>query len=244
MTDTGTVFARTQDGLGLLAPIDGAGALEELTATVNAICGRIETGAEKTTLVLQLSGTPAGGREWPGDVSIQAVNRWERALRRLERLAVVNIAVARGTCGGAALDLLLTADLRIAATDLEIVLPVNDGHFWPGMSVHRLVQHLGMARARQIVLWGVTLALPKAIELGLVDQVGSDLDETVHTAMVLTGQISDQEMTVRRQLLLEAASVGHDEALGLHLAACDRELRRLRQVRSTDAVVPTAAAAP
>ncbi|MEK8174877.1 hypothetical protein NKH77_54940 [Streptomyces sp. M19] len=42
------------------------------------------------------------------------------------------------------------------------------------------------------------------------------------------GRISDQELAVRRQLLLEAASVEYDEALGVHLAACDRELRRLR----------------
>ncbi|MGC4788312.1 enoyl-CoA-hydratase DpgB [Micromonospora sp. DT178] len=229
MRHEATDFARTRDGLGLLAPIDGAGPLDELTALVNAICAQVEAGTEKTTVVLQLSGTPVDGREWPGDVNVQAVSRWERAVRRLERLPLVNIAVAQGTCGGATLDLLLAADLRIAAPDLEIVLPVNDGHFWPGMSVYRLVQQLGMARARQIVMWGVTLPLGKATDLGLIDQVSADLDEAVHTAMVLTGQVSDREMAVRRQLLLEASSAGYDEALGVHLAACDRELRRLRQ---------------
>jgi isomerase DpgB len=156
------------------------------------------------------------------------VNRWERAVRRLERLAAVNVAVAQGACGGPALDLLLAADFRIGARDLHLMLPVNDGHFWPGMSLYRLVQHLGLARARQIVMWGVSISLDKAVELGLVDQASDDLDDAVHTAMVLTGRVCDREMTVRRQLLLEAGSAEYDDALGIHLAACDRELRRLR----------------
>ncbi|MFF5176179.1 enoyl-CoA-hydratase DpgB [Micromonospora sp. NPDC000089] len=239
MAETDIDFARTQGGMGLLVPLDSARPLEDLTAEVNAVCSQVESSPERTTVVLQLSGTQADGREWPGTVTIQGVNRWERAVRRLERLAVVNIAVAQGTCGGAALDLLLAADFRIAATDLDIMLPINDGHFWPGMSVYRLVQHLGVARARQLVMWGVSVTAAHASELGLVDQVSENLDEAVHTAMVLTGRVSDREMTVRRQLLLEAAAAGYDEALGMHLAACDREIRRLRLGRtmgvSTDA---------
>jgi isomerase DpgB len=46
---------------------------------------------------------------------------------------------------------------------------------------------------------------------------------------VLVGRVSDRETALRRQLLIEAGSAGYDEALGIHLAACDRELRRLRQ---------------
>jgi isomerase DpgB len=221
--------SRLADGLGLLVQVDGSMPLVELTAAVNAVCDEVEDRLEKSVVVLRLEGTPVDGRAWPGGVDIQAVNRWERAVRRLERLAAANVVVAGGTCGGPALDLLLAADYRIGAPDLVLMLPVNDGHFWPGMSVYRLVQHLGVARARQIVIWGMDLPVGKATELGLIDQVGEDLDDAVHTATVLMGRVSDRELAVRRQLLLEAGSAPYDAALGLHLAACDRELRRLRR---------------
>ncbi|WP_320068918.1 enoyl-CoA-hydratase DpgB [Micromonospora sp. RTGN7] len=220
-------LARVSDGLGLTLKVDVTRPLAELTAAVNAVCDEVEKYTERTVVVLRLDGARAESRMWPGAVGIRDVNRWERAVRRLERLPAANVVVASGPCGGPALDLLLAADFRIGAPDLVLVLPVNDGHFWPGMSVYRLVQNLGVARARQIVIWGMDISVAKASELGLVDQVNEDLDTAVHTAIVLMGRVSDQELAVRRQLLLEAPAAEYDDALGVHLAACDRELRRL-----------------
>ncbi|GII92845.1 enoyl-CoA-hydratase DpgB [Sinosporangium siamense] len=216
------------NGLGPVADIDGRRPLAELTAVVNAACDDVESRQEKSVVVLRLSTTPASSRAWPGVVDIREVNRWERAVHRLERLAAMSIAVAHGVCGGPALDILLAADFRIGAPDLLLMPPINEGHFWPGMSVYRLVQHLGVTRARQIVIWGDDISVDRARQLGLIDQVSNDLPEAVHTAAVLMGRISDQEMAMRRQLLLEAASTEYDQALGVHLAACDRELRRLK----------------
>jgi isomerase DpgB len=223
----GLELTSVSEGLGLALTLDVARPLAELTASVNAVCDEVEKRATRSVVVLWLDGTSAESRTWPGEVAIRDVNRWERAIRRLERLPAANVAVASGPCGGPALDLLLAADFRISAPDLVLVLPVNDGHFWPGMSVYRLVQNLGVARARQIVIWGMDISVTKASELGLVDQVSENLDEAVHTAVVLMGRVSDQDLAVRRQLLLEASTAEYDDALGVHLAACDRELRRL-----------------
>jgi isomerase DpgB len=221
------------DGLGPMAKLGGAQTLAELTGAVNAICDQVESRTEKSVVVIQLVATSLDCREWPGDVNIAAVNRWERAVHRMERLAAASVAVAQGTCGGPALDLLLATDFRIGSPDLRLMLPVNDGHFWPGMSIFRLVRQVGLARARQIVLWGTDIPLTLASELGLIDRVSDDVSEAVRTAKVLIGRISDRELTVRRQLLLEAGSVEYGDALGVHLAACDRELRRLRSVSVT-----------
>ncbi len=95
------------------------------------------------------------------------------------------------------------------------------------MTLYRLVQHIGLARARRIVLWDSAIELGDATELGIVDQVSEDLTEAVHTAAVLRGRLSDRETRIRRRLLEEAASAEYEDALGVHLAACDRELRRL-----------------
>lgn len=215
--------------LAITLEVDQTGTLAELTAALNGACEQAENRkGENVIVVLRLSPCDTDSRAWPGPVSVQEVNRWERAVRRLERLPAMNIAVGHGACGGPALDLLLAADFRIATPDLLLRLPVNDGHFWPGMALYRLVQHVGLARARQIVLWGGDIPGARAQELSLIDQVAEDITAAVHTATVLMGRISDQELAVRRRLLLEAASADYDDALGVHLAACDRELRRLR----------------
>ncbi len=217
------------DGLGVMARFDGRQSLPGLTEAVNAVCARAEDQTERTVVVLSFEPMPADCRNWPGAVDIQQVNRWERAVRRLEKLPAVSIAMLRGTCGGPALDLLLASDFRVATSDLRLVLPVNDEHVWPGMAVHRLVRHLGASRARQIVLWGTDIPLRRALDLGLVDHVDDDTTEAVRTATVLTGRLSGRELAVRRQLLLEAGSADYEDALGAHLAACDREVRRLRE---------------
>jgi len=223
------------DGLGIQVRLDGGTPLPELTAAVDAVCAQAEEPSGRGVVVLRFPPVPPRPREWPGDVSIQDVNRWERAVRRLERLDTVNIAVAQGTCGGPVLDLLLAADFRIATPDFQLMLPVNDGHFWPGMSLYRLVRHIGLARARRIVLWGTDISLAQATDLGIVDQVsGDDLAGAVHTAAVLCGRLSDHETRIRRRLLEEAASAEYQDALGAHLAACDRELRRIRGAGARD----------
>jgi isomerase DpgB len=224
-----TDLAELSDGIGLMAELDASQSLVELTSVVTSICSDIESRNERSVLVVRLGATSKGCREWPGDVTIQAVNRWERAVRRLEQLPAASVAVAAGTCGGPALDLLLAFDFRIAAPDFRLMLPVSDGHFWPGMSVFRLVRHAGLARARQIVLWDTDMPLAMATELSLIDRVSDDIPEAVRTATALIGRISGREMAVRRQLLDEAGTVEYDDALGVHLAACDRELRRLRE---------------
>lgn len=222
------------DGLGLNAAIHGERTLRQLTETVNLLCDQVQERterAERTVVVLRFAEVTAC-REWPGDVSIQDVNRWERALRRLERLPAVTIAVAHGTCGGPTLDLWLTADLRIGSADLNLLLPVNDGLLWPGMALYRLVQNIGLAQARRLVLWGGELTGQAAADLGLLDELCADPDEAARTATVLAGRVSDREHEVRRQLLREATTAEFDDAVGVHLSACDRELRRLHEVRT------------
>lgn len=210
-------------------PLDGTQTMEDLTGSLNTLCGRAEDLEDECIVVLRLTGPESGPSTlWPGAVGVQLVNRWERAVRRLERLPAITIAVVQGTCGGPALELLLASDYRIGSPDLRVLLPVNDGQFWPGMAMYRLVHQVGAARSRQLVLWGHEIAADRCLHVGLVDDINSDIDETVAAARVLLGRQPGAEVAIRRQLLLEATSTTFDEALGTHLAACDRELRRLQ----------------
>lgn len=226
---------------GLRVRLDGSLPLAELTALLNGLCDRAQECGPPAIAVLTLAVTRPEDRSWPGRVAIRDVNRWEKAVHRLEKQDNVTIAVAPGMCGGPALDVLLATDYRIATAQTRILLPVNDGQFWPGMALHRLVHQVGIARARQLVMWGHELSLAQALDLGLVDECADNADAAVAAAMVLLGRIAQSDLAVRRRLLLEAPQAGFDEALGVHLAACDRELRRLDRAAGLDGDSPAEA---
>ncbi|HEX3786042.1 MAG TPA: enoyl-CoA-hydratase DpgB [Pseudonocardiaceae bacterium] len=215
-------------GRGYRLLIDGAVPLSGLTASLNGLCDAAEDRPDPTIVVLALGTTLPEHRSWPTGVAIQDVNRWERAVRRLELLNCVSIALVPETCGGPALDLLLACDYRIGTAHTRLLLPVNDGQFWPGMGLYRLAHHIGLGRARRLVLWGHEVDVSQALELGLVDEAAASAQGAAAAAAVLFGRIAGADLAVRRRLLLEAPQAAFDDALGVHLAACDRELRRLR----------------
>ncbi|MDL5199793.1 enoyl-CoA-hydratase DpgB [Streptomyces sp. ALI-76-A] len=214
-------------GIGFCLDVGDEGPPGGCVQALNDLCDQAEAKPGVAVVVLRIGGDKPRTGAWPGTAGTHDMNRWERAVRRLERLSAVSVAVARGTSCGPALDLLLAADYRIATADLRIVLPVNNGQFWPGMVMHRLVHQVGGAHARQLVLWGHDIPGKRALELGLVDEITTDVDQAVSAAAVMLGREAGHDKAMRRQLLLEASHTSFEEALGVHLAACDRELRRL-----------------
>jgi isomerase DpgB len=221
-------------GLDLIVETDSS--LAELTTTLSAFCDGVVDRKEQRPVVLSLQATT---REpiWPGEVDVQDISRWERVVRRLERLPAITIAQAHGMCAGPTLDLLIATDYRIGTQDLRVVLPTNDGQFWPGMGTYRLVQRIGLARAMQLVFWSSAVPAALALEIGLISEISGDLRRGRRVAIDLFGSQSKADVAILRQLMEEAGSATFEEALGSHLAACDRELRRLRRSggpRATD----------
>uniref|UniRef100_A0AAU3GVK6 Enoyl-CoA hydratase/isomerase family protein n=1 Tax=Streptomyces sp. NBC_01401 TaxID=2903854 RepID=A0AAU3GVK6_9ACTN len=200
-----------------------------LVGRIVEICDELEDTGGPSFAALHIEGTAAAGaRSWPGAVDIGLVNKWEGALRRLERSPAGVIAVVSGECGGLALDVLLAADHRIATADVRLSPAADSGQLWPGMAIHRLVQQLGVARARRLVLFGTDVAAVDGAELGLFDQIVKDragISDAVQSAADLFTGLVGSELAIRRRLLLDAATTGFEESLGAHLAACDRMLR-------------------
>ena len=198
----------------------------DLVAEVTGFADRLD--AEPGSVgVLELSGAPID--PFPGRAGIQLVNRWERALRRLELAAAATVAVLSGECGGAALDVLLTTDYRVATRDASLKLTADGGAAWPGMSLYRLANQVGVGRLRGSVLLGRPLSALEAAGLSLLDEVVDDVGTAMRTAGSVAGGLGGhqgQDVAIRRRLMLDAAVTGYEEALGAHLAACDRALRR------------------
>jgi isomerase DpgB len=192
----------------------------EVIARVAAACDRVEDGEEVLRVHLRDRGTPVDGPEF----GVHLVNQWERALRRLERLPAPTLAVVHGYCAGPALEVLLATDYRIAASDARLRVPVRTDGTWPGMALYRLANQIGVAQVRRLALFGVEVDARRAAELGLVDEAGH-LTELTRTALGILEGVSGRELAIRRRLLLDATTTSYEDALGAHLAACDRAVR-------------------
>ncbi|MFJ6382441.1 enoyl-CoA-hydratase DpgB [Kitasatospora sp. NPDC092039] len=198
----------------------------EATRALSDLCDEAEaSGADFATLFL--SGAPTG-EEAAKAADVAAVTKWERAVRRFERLRMPTLAAAGGDCGGTALDLLLASDIRVASPDLRLLLSFQGQATWPGMAGFRLVQQLGLAPARRSVLFGVPITAREALQRCLVDQVSTDPGRALAAAARLLRRLSGPELAIRRQLAFDAQWMSFEDALGPHLAACDRALRRTR----------------
>lgn len=193
---------------------------------VNAACEQVEDAPKDVILLVHLrDGGPEAGEPWPHEVGIHTVNQWERALRRLERLPAATLAVVEGECTGLALEALLTTDYRVAGTAATLRVPGTGEGTWPGMSLYRLANQLAVAQVRRLALFGVEVSAPRAVELGLLDEVGEDAEALARAALEVLGGGRGKELAIRRRLLLDATSTSYEDALGSHLAACDRALR-------------------
>jgi len=218
--------ADARAGTGDLAVwIDGGQPLSaESVAAIAAACDSAEDLGDRAAVVVHVSGSPAGS--WARDLNVALVNKWERGLRRLERLPATTIAVAVGDCGGMALDALLATDYRIADASVRLLVPVEAGATWPGMALYRLAHQVGGAAIRRAVLFGAPIEVGDALVLHLIDELADDAVSAVAAVAEMTGAFSGAELAIRRQLMFDAATVSFEEALGRHLAACDRQLRR------------------
>ncbi|MBR7826379.1 enoyl-CoA hydratase/isomerase family protein [Actinospica sp. MGRD01-02] len=214
---------------GPVLHVDGGRELgADLARSLSDLCDEVEA-AGAGCVTVRVSGAPSE-KAVANVADVAAVSKWEQAVRRFERLRLPTIVAASGECGGAAFDLLLAADVRIAATDLRLFPAVYGEGVWPGMGLFRLVQQLGLAGARRSVLFGMPFSAVEALERGLVDRVSTDPARTVKAATRLLRRYSGPELAIRRQLAFDAQWMSFEDALGQHLAACDRSLRRGREL--------------
>lgn len=235
MTDTDVAIetARTAADGGETLLIDGAQPPSaQLVARVAEACERVEARGGRGHLVVRVSGTPADDA-WTDGLTVAQVSRWERTLRRLEKLPAATVGVAEGDVGGTALDALLATDYRVATTTARLALPIAAGGTWPGMALYRLVhQGTNAAAIRRAVLFGDPVGALDALAVELVDDVTDDVAGALAAVAALTQAVSGAELAIRRQLMLDARTVSFEDALGVHLAACDRTLRRVAEAAS------------
>lgn len=93
-----------------------------------------------------------------------------RIFRRLAQLPQITVAVLNGDALGGGLELALACDFRVGKKDARVGLPeVSIGTFpgWGGTG--RLVDLIGLNRAKHLILAGTTIDMETAFQWGLVN---------------------------------------------------------------------------
>jgi isomerase DpgB len=204
----------------------------ELVLHLNQACDYMEA-SRGPALLIHIKGTPNPTEEaqwWPGrghQVDIHLLTQWEQALRRVERLPSATVSATERQCGPFALEVLLSTDFRLASYDLNIRLQGPAGHVWPGMGLYRLANQVGAARSRRLSLFGANLSAIEAAQLGLIDEVVDQVMPRATTFVQSLPKGTCADVAVRRRLLLDAIGSTFENALGSHLAACDRLMRQI-----------------
>jgi isomerase DpgB len=167
---------------------------------------------------------PAVLQPWPGPIDVQLVTKWERLLRRMERTDSATITVVERACSALALELLLVADRRLATGDFFVHCATSRAEVWPGMWLYRLSRQVGEAQARKLFLDSSGIPVDRVLGLSIIDEVVDGFNGNAATRILEYAPPDD--FPVRRRLMQDSFSSSFEEALGAHLAACDRALRR------------------
>jgi isomerase DpgB len=203
----------------------------ELTRNLTEALDEAEDRGPDDIMLVHVVGaaSPEALRPWPGPVDILAITKWERLLRRMERGDSTTITLVEHACSALALELLLVSDRRLARPDFSLQFATTGSHAWPGMALYRLSRQLGESQVRRLLLDATSISAERCVELKILDKVvdkaGNGSDPIAH----LLGTAPSNDFPICRRLIQDSLCTHFDDALGLHLAACDRALRRAHQ---------------
>jgi len=106
------------------------------------------------------------------DAAAAMAARMGEATRRLAGLAKPSIAMVQGPCVGGGCAIALCCDFRFADTSAEFgVTPARLGVTYPLEDTKRLIDAIGVGRARDMLMTGHLIDAERALAIGLIDRV-------------------------------------------------------------------------
>lgn len=143
----------------------------------------------------------------------------DRVLGSLESLPIPTIAAIRGACTGGGAAIAACCDIRIASGDLKFGFPIARtlGNCLSVGNLSRLVELLGAARTREILMTSRLITIDEALAIALVSE---STDEPLHRARELADMLGSQApLTIAaskeglRRLREHAANVPGDDLI-------------------------------
>lgn len=156
----------------------------EMWSAIPGLVGKVE--AEESVRVLIIRGTDhfSAGADIAEFATLRAdaegARRYSAAVHAAERalatMAKPTIAAITGSCVGGGCELALACDLRIASADARFgITPAKLGIVYHHTSTKQLVDAVGPAWAKQILLTADIIDAATALRIGLVNELHADV---------------------------------------------------------------------
>jgi enoyl-CoA hydratase/carnithine racemase len=150
--------------------------------------------------------------------------RFEKALRILEKMEKVVIVGMHGYCLGGALQLAMACDIRVSTADCQIGLPAIRESLVPGLGTWRLPRYVGWGRAKKLILGGENISGEEALNIGLVDYLTPAEDFFSHLDQIAGNYLKSCSTGSRMSKLLtnSAFDLNYDEFLEYYFKLQER----------------------
>src|SRR5262245_4786589 len=142
---------------------------------------------------------PQKQRQQSDSARLRSAKTGWRLMEEWERLDQITIAAVNGFTVGGGLSLAMACDFRIAATGARIWIPeVRLGVPYMWGSISRLINLVGMAKAKELVMTCDEVTAEEALAIGLVNQV-VPLERLREAALALAHKLLNKPpMALRR----------------------------------------------
>ncbi|GAB6161438.1 enoyl-CoA hydratase [Desulfothermus naphthae] len=126
----------------------------------------------------------------------QAMEEMERTdyvkqiTRTIEKIGVPVIAMIKGHCIGAGLDIVAACDFRYATSNVKFSIPpAKLGIVYNPEGIRRLINILGVPRAKELLFLGKSISAKEALKYGLVHEILPDTKSLEDYTMVIANTL-------------------------------------------------------
>jgi len=195
------VIRLEQDGGLWTVTIDRPDKANSLTPEMLEDLVRIaESAGEAQALILTGTGKvfSAGADLEAAKAGLATSPLWEQLSGAIARLPGLTVAALNGTLAGGAMGMALACDLRIAVPTAKVFYPVMKLGFLPQPSdPGRMIDLIGPARTKLILMGGQKITADEAYAFGLIDRI-VEPDALMQTARALVADTRAADPEVAR----------------------------------------------
>lgn len=180
----------------------------EMMAELAALWQRLDADPACRAIVISGAGERAfcAGADLGGDLSAsEATSRVvNSALLKTAGISKPIVAAINGVCAGGGVELLLAADIRIAAAHARFGLPEVKWSIYPfGGAVVKLFRQIPYVHAMDLLLTGRMIDAEEAVGIGLVNRIvpaDAVRDEAIRTAASIAANSPPAVQAVKQQI--------------------------------------------
>ncbi|MBD3255531.1 MAG: hypothetical protein GF383_10580 [Candidatus Lokiarchaeota archaeon] len=144
--------------------------------------------------------------------AIKFIKKFQDVTRVMLNHPGVLIAGLHGHVIGGGFEMLLSCDLRIAATDTKIILPeLGVGLFFSNASTKLLPQIIGMGKAKELMFLGEEISAEEAYRLNLVNKICKP--QSLERILKKTANIIIQKGTISLKIAKKLLNENFDKSI-------------------------------